>query len=255
MIFKLEDTAKAEKIFENWQESLIWSCLQKVMGAIYVDDLQSPKSAMAVLGDFCFVDGEPDDELVMFRPESYEKRFLIMVPGSEAWEKVIETQYGDRAVKVTRYAIKKEPGIFDAEKLAGMVDALPEGYQVKMIDKELYEWCKNYEWSRDFVSQYENYPLFEQMGLGVMVLKDGIPVSGASSYSSYKGGIEVEIVTDEPCRRRGLARVCGAKLILECMKRGWYASWDARTRWSADLAEQLGYHYDHEYTAYDIEAL
>lgn len=252
MIFKLENTAKAEKIFENWQESLIWSCMQKVMGEIYVDNIDAPKSAMAILGDFCFVDGEPDGEMVLFRPKGYEQRFLIMVPGNDAWGDLIEEKYGSRANKVTRYAIKKEPGIFDERKLNDIVAALPSEFSVKMIDKELFEWCREHEWSRDFVAQYEDYGCFSQIALGAVVVKDGIPVSGASSYSSYQGGIEVEIVTDEAYRRKGLASVCGAKLILECVKRGWYPSWDARTKWSAALAEKLGYHYDHEYTAYEI---
>ena len=36
MPVKLEDTTKARKLFGEWKETLIWSCLQKVMGDIYV---------------------------------------------------------------------------------------------------------------------------------------------------------------------------------------------------------------------------
>jgi hypothetical protein len=31
-----------------------------------------------------------------------------------------------------------------------------------------------------------------------------------------------------------------------------HPSWDAYNRWSVALAEKLGYHFDHEYTAYEI---
>ena len=85
-----------------------------------------------------------------------------------------------------------------------------------------------------------------------MILKDGEPVSGASSYSGYRGGIEIEIDTRKDFRRKGLAFVCGAKLILECLDRGWYPSWDAHNLWSVALAEKLGYHFDHEYEAYEV---
>ncbi len=34
--------------------------------------------------------------------------------------------------------------------------------------------------------------------------------AGASSYSVYKGGIEIEIDTSSEYRRRGLATACGA---------------------------------------------
>ncbi len=50
----------------------------------------------------------------------------------------------------------------------------------------------------------------------------------------------------------GLAYACGARLILECLARGIYPSWDAHNLESAALAEKLGYHYDRPYTAFLI---
>ncbi|MCI9059896.1 MAG: GNAT family N-acetyltransferase, partial [Lachnospiraceae bacterium] len=44
----------------------------------------------------------------------------------------------------------------------------------------------------------------------------------------------------------------GARLILACMERGWYPSWDAQNLWSVKLAEKLGYHFDRAYPAYEI---
>lgn len=108
------------------------------------------------------------------------------------------------------------------------------------------------EWCKDWVAQYRDYDTYRKYGLGAVILKDGEPVSGASSYSGYIGGIEVEIDTREDHRRRGLTLVCGAKLIVECLERGWYPSWDAQNKWSVSLAEKLGYHFDHEYTAYEV---
>ena len=88
--------------------------------------------------------------------------------------------------------------------------------------------------------------------MGVVILKDGEIVSGASSYSGYIGGIEIEIDTREDYRRKGLAFAAGAGLILECLKRGLYPSWDAQNKWSAALAKKLGYHDSHAYTAYEV---
>lgn len=45
MIYELEDTTKVVGIFKGWHETLIFSCLQKVMGKIFVTDLYAPKSA------------------------------------------------------------------------------------------------------------------------------------------------------------------------------------------------------------------
>lgn len=49
MIYELKDTKKAEKIFDGWQETMIDSCIQQVMGKIFVTDLKHPKSACAFL--------------------------------------------------------------------------------------------------------------------------------------------------------------------------------------------------------------
>ena len=75
-------------------------------------------------------------------------------------------------------------------------------------------------------------------------------MGGASSYTSYREGIEIQIDTKEEYRRRGLAYASGAKLILECLDRGLYPSWDAENWGSVKLAEKLGYHFDYEYPAY-----
>ena len=82
MIYELKDTKKAEKIFDGWQETMIDSCIQQVMGKIFVTDLKHPKSACAFLGCFAFYSGVPDRELVKNKPEG----FVIMVPQNEAWE-------------------------------------------------------------------------------------------------------------------------------------------------------------------------
>ncbi len=35
MIYELEDTTNLFELFKGWQETLIYSCLQKVMGKIF----------------------------------------------------------------------------------------------------------------------------------------------------------------------------------------------------------------------------
>ena len=60
------------------------------------------------------------------------------------------------------------------------------------------------------------------------VMRNGEPVSGASSYSGWPGGIEIEIDTREDYRRQGLAYAAAAALILACLDRGLYPSWDAQ---------------------------
>ena len=229
MPVKLKDTMKAKKLFGDWQETLIWSCLQKVMGDIYVDNASDPQSAMAVLGDFCFFAGNAEEDIVSFKPENCFQDFIIMVPQSEEWAELIVKNYGDRAKPATRYAIKKEQNIFDKDTLRSAVNSLKPGY-----------------------IQFRDYEMYKKLGIGFAVLKGKSLVAGASSYARYREGIEIEIDTKEEFRRNGLAYACGAKLILECLDRGLYPSWDAQNPASAALAEKLGYHFDYEYRAFEI---
>ena len=254
MIYEVTGTEQVMQLFAGWQETMIWSCLQGVMGHLYADSADNPQSAMAILGDFCFFAGTPDRELVTFKPQWCRQDFLIMTACCAQWFALIEAAYGEKAVKVTRYAMKKEPDIFDRKKLIAFSKSLSKEFSLRLIDREMYQACRKQNWSRDLVSLYSDYEEYEKTGLGVVALLKGEPVAGASSYSSYKGGIEIEIDTRAEYRRQGLATACGARLILECLDRGLYPSWDAQNLWSVALAEKLGYHFDHEYTAYEINA-
>lgn len=237
-------------IFDSWNETIIRSCLQGVMGEIHTNSAED--AAMAILGDFAFFAGKPSEELIRLKPESCKQDFIIVVPQNNEWAQLIEKCYGDKAKKVTRYAIKKEPDIFSTAKLEQAVLSLPDDYALKMLEEPEYNMCRNNDWANDLVSQYKDYDMYKELGLGVVILRDGELVAGASSYSTYNEGIEIEIDTREDHRRKGLAYACGARLIMECLKRGLYPSWDAQNKRSVALAEKLGYHFSHEYTAYEI---
>lgn len=252
MVYELKEPQKANILFKNWDETLIWSCLQNVMGKIFADDLEKPQAAMALLGDFCFFAGKPTEELVRYKPAGCIQDFIIMIPQTEGWERTITMAYGSNAKRVMRYATKKEAYVFDCIMLQQYINQLPSDYSLHRIDRMLYEKCKAEPWSRDLVSQYADYETYERLGIGVAAIKNGEIVSGASSYTSYLGGIEIEIDTKETYRRQGLACACGAQLILECQKRNLYPSWDAQNRGSLSLAVKLGYRFSHEYPAYEI---
>ncbi len=246
MVYELEDTSRVENLFAGWEETLIYSCLQKVMGKVFVTDTEDPKSAFAFVGVFAFYAGEPDEELVRNKPDG----FVIMVPQNEAGVELIENVYPD-AKKVTRYAIKKDTR-FDVEALKKNLDLLPEGYELKDIDDTLYDMCWENPVTAEFVAVFGSKERYFEYGRGVMILKDGKFVSGASSYTQYNEGIEIEVDTIESERRKHLATVTCSALILRCLEEGLYPSWDAHNMNSVHLAEKFGYEFDHEYIAYEV---
>jgi hypothetical protein len=194
----------------------------------------------------CFFAGEPNIELVKNKPSG----FAIMVPQNKEWEKLIEMVYPN-AKKVIRYAIKKDTQ-FDVEALKKNLQMLPKGYELKQIDSNIYDMCLESPVTKDFVSSFDSKEIYLKDGRGMVILKNGRIVSGASSYTRYREGIEIEVDTVKEERRKGLALIVCSSLILRCIDEGLYPSWDAQNMGSVHLAKKLGYEFDHEYVAYEV---
>ena len=248
MIYELKDTSKVKELFTGAVDSLVTTCLEGMMDSkIYVTDLDDPRSAMAYLAEFAFFAGEPDRELASFKP----KGVVGMVPSSEAWAKLIEDCFPG-VQRWTRYAIRKDT-TFDRAKLERLAASLPEGYEIKPIDGDLYDKCLAEPLFTDGVCHFASKAAYLEQGRGFAVLKGGEPVAMASSYTVYREGIEIEINTLEGERRKGLATALAAALILSCLADGLYPSWDAANMDSVHLAEKLGYEFSHEYCCYAVE--
>ena len=248
MVYELKDRAKVAPLFAGMEDSMIASCLQGMMDSrIFVTDLERPRSAMAHLADFAFLAGEPDRALVA---EGKPKGFVILVHPDEAWAKLIEECF-PAAQRWTRYAIRKDT-TFDRKRLEKLAATLPAGYEMRRIDGDFYDRCLNEPLFTDGVCHFGSKAAYLEEGRGFVVLKDGAPVAMASSYTVYGEGIEIEIDTLEPERRKGLATALAATLILSCLNDGLYPSWDAANMDSVRLAEKLGYEFSHEYPCYAV---
>lgn len=252
-VYTVQDMTTIAHLFVGRDETFVRSCLQGCMGIAYADSLQQPTSAQISVGDFCFFAGTANDELARNRPQNLQSNFAILAPQNHQWEQTIERCLGSRAVRHVRYAVKKEPHVFDEIRLEYFAGQLADGYELRLIDHELYKQIQGLEWARDLCSNFNTYQEYRAHGLGVVAVKDDIIVSGASSYIWFEGGIEIEIDTRKDQRRKGLALACGATLILECLAQGLYPSWDAHNKASLALAEKLGYHFEKEYLVYEVE--
>ena len=230
-------------LFFGWQETMIWSCLQGCMGRALWEGGDRPRSAMLWVGDFCFFAGSPSVEL------AGQGTAPILVPRDGGWERALELAWGDRVRRWTRYATEKDPNCFDRAALKRFAE-LPQGYELRPMDRELYAQAMEEGWSRDLCAVFQGQEDYCRRGLGVAALYQGRLAAGASSYTVYRGGIEIEIDTAPRHRRRGLAAACGARLILDCLDRGLYPSWDAHDLRSAALARKLGYQIAGPYPVY-----
>lgn len=235
-------------LFSGWEETMINSCLQGYMGRAFANAEQMPESGMLCVGDFYFLSGTPNEDLVRTIRKIAGETALV-IPREKEWESLI-CEILPEAEETLRYALKKNRNSFCIEKLEKLVKDLPDGFYIQLIDEELYQRCLMQEWSRDFVSLFRNAKQYKECGIGFVVMHGDDLAAGASSYSYYDGGIEIEIDTKLEYRRRGLASACAARLILECLDRGLFPSWDAANRISLALAEKLGYQFDQAYVTY-----
>lgn len=239
-------------LFQGLEDSLILSCIQNYFGTAWVDDLSAPTSGRIIVGDYCFLAGKPREELLCDRSDGLLPTGMVLIPDSPRWHSAIERVYGGRCHKKERYAIKKEGDVFDRELLKGYVNGLEDGYVLREIDQSIYDILMSGEWSEDFCKEFLDWEHFRDRGMGVVVCRGEEIVAGASSYTSYREGIEVEIITREDYRRRGLALVCGSALILKALENNLYPNWDAANMASVAVATKLGYHYDKPYGVYEI---
>ena len=233
-----------EKLFAGWEAPMVQACLQGRMGRVQT---LGKDSALASIGDFCFLAGEPSPELLTAADAP------ILVPGSAGWEALIREVLGERAVPFTRYATRREPENFRRDRLIRFTRSLPHGFSIHPIGREIYFTLMEGEWAWDLCGCFAGASDFLERGLGFVVTQGGMLVAGASSYAVCDGAIEIEIDTRPDFCRLGLASACGARLILECLTRGIYPGWDAHDGRSLALAEKLGYRLDHPYTAYWVE--
>lgn len=237
-------------LFANWDETLIWTALQGRMGMIWTYG----SAALCACGDFVFLSPAQEDakELLQAVHSWLGNRFAILTVREENVHAAVPAVFAQAAREETRYAFWKDSSAFDRKLLEELTKKLPSEMMLRVFDSELYALAMQESWSRDFCSQFSSCEDFLQNGVAVGTLQDGRLIGGAGTYIAYEGGIEVEVDTHEDFRGQGIATACSARLILECMDRGLYPSWDAANLISVRLAQKLGYRLKGPYAVWHI---
>ncbi|MCA1046574.1 GNAT family N-acetyltransferase [Bacillus toyonensis] len=243
---------KLVSMFEDFNNVILLSYLQGHMGRAWVNDLENPTVAQVTVGIFTFYTGDPNvketEELLRNIPEK-----MLVIVNSEEWKKRLETFYERKIDKFLRYKFKRNSEFFNRSKLQSFRSTLPKGYELRRIDEHIANNSTLHKLSEDFTSQFQSVEDYLNRGIGYSILYNGEVICGASSYSIYDKGIEIEVATDLNHRRKGLATVVSAALILDCLEKGKYPNWDAANTTSAKLAEKLGYVFDKAYDTYFVD--
>ena len=112
-IVKIKDIEKVKGLFGDWENNFVMSCLQGIMGEVHSFDLDNPKSAVAVLGDFRMFAGEPNENLLKY---DYKKGVMdIIIPQNDKWAELVRNTFDvdlDANKTEVKHAVEE---IFDVE--------------------------------------------------------------------------------------------------------------------------------------------
>ncbi|SER54878.1 GNAT acetyltransferase [Salipaludibacillus aurantiacus] len=217
-----------------------------------MDDPEDPSVAQITNGIFVFYAGDPHtkeaEELLFNLPE-----FTLAIVDSEEWKERVESVHSGSFEKFQRYRFEKNRDHLERNHIQHLISSLQEGYEIKLVDKNLAKEPSFQELSEDFISQFDSIDDFVNRGIGYAILHKGKVVSAATSFSIYDEGIEIEVASHPDHRRKGLATIVSSALILDCLERGKYPSWDGANAESVELAKKLGYIFKEPYDTYFIE--
>lgn len=253
MIYKVETkiSNKIVSMFNDFDSTIVLSGLQGHMGSIWVDNLHNPTVAQIIVGIFVFYAGEPhakaSRELLNNIPD-----FALVIVGTEEWKKRIEEVHENANEKFQRYSFVKDFKNFDQNMLKANLTLLPEKYKLKRVDAFITSKESFSSLSEDFISQFSSVNDFLNRGIGFVILDQEKVVCGATSFSVYDNGIEIEIATHPKYRRQGLATIVASSIILYCLERNIYPNWDGANTESLNLAQKLGYKFDKSYDTFYI---
>lgn len=252
-----QEIAMILPFYKDATDSTIYAYLDGYMGKGFVDCKENISHTIILQGDFVFPsNGEGFDEeiaLSMMKEltEIKDKNSFLIIPQTKEWEEFLKNN--EMFSSFPRYHFEAPTAEqFDVKILEEICEKLPKQYRFERIDETLYPRVMAEDWSRDFCSNFASAKDFLAHGLGIVVMEGDTICGGASSYTAYKKGIEVEIVTRKEYRNQGIASACGAKLILTCLAEQKLPHWDAANETSVRLAKRLGFEYLGAYDTYYI---
>ena len=238
---------KAKNLFQTWTKNMIIYGLDAGLGQFFMNAPEA--SCLYQLGNFIFPAGQVDPNLWQEFSKKYSLADKVIISEEPSWQEFLDSQ--SELEQFTRYAFADRAS-FDAEALEKWLRRLPANYYLCPIDKESYERLAGEVWSQDLQGDFSDFDHFQAAGsFGFLLYSGEEIIAGVSTGLVYHGALEIEIATKPAYQRQGLAKILGAKMILEAQKRPLFPLWDAHNEASKKIAESLGYQCLGAYPAYE----
>lgn len=230
-----------------WIPPVIHAALYGEMGFACVDRVDAPSVCSLNLSDFVMFAGDATTATARYFVDTTERPCFVL-PSGDAWEELLRERFGDVTTR-RRYSFRK--GGLGREHLSATAIP-PAAFELRPLDGTAVRQAAAEAWSQSLVENFPSVELFLSTGVGYGIFEHGRLVAGASSFTVYRNFLEVEVDTHPDYRRRGLATVVAARLLLHCLDHGLVPHWDAANETSRSIAERLGFTLDRGYEVLEV---
>jgi hypothetical protein len=247
-----EDRSKIRNLFDSHTRgrAIIFSALGQGRGNVWVNYLDNPTVARLQLAMINAVTGDsnsPDAEELIRMIEPLQ---LVFGP-NDKWVSIIKKMWGNRLGVQQRTLLS--PDSLDIENLRKLRNQLPNGYKLEKMDLETIRRVDKRRAMHipTFFGSSEN---FYRMGIAYCIKYEDEVVCMASTFTPFVDEFEIQVDTSDTVhRRKGLATVASAALIIHALENGLTPHWDAANEASVHLALKLGYTNPDHWEAYYLK--
>jgi hypothetical protein len=216
--------------------------LEGAMGEVMVDSEIDPKVVVLGIPKLkLFIPGGNANHAAAREYMENLPKVSAFILQSEEWEGLLKEIHVGKFIPMQRYAFTSEN--LNIERLRQLASQIPDGYQLKQMDLHLAKQLasERSEFASAHMVNFDSPEDFIARGFGFCILAGDEIVRAATTFAICAKGIEIQISTREKQRRKGLATVVAAHLIIHCLQNNLDPNWDAENERSASLAMKLGY--------------
>lgn len=247
-----EDRSKVRPLFDSHTRAraLILPALDQGRGNVWSNSIEAPTVARLQLVMINAVAGDSTNPDAVELIQMIEPMQLVFGPDDE-WTQIIKEQWGDRLGIQQRALFSSES--LDLDHLRHLRDQLPEGYKLERMDLETIKRVDKRQ-AMHIPTFFGSSEDFFKEGIAYCIKFEEKVVCMASTFTPFTDEFEIQVDTSDPDhRRKGLATVASAALMVHALEKGIVPYWDAANEASINLALKLGYTDPDHWEAYYLK--
>lgn len=225
---------------------LVHGILSGAFGHAFVDNPNTPKTAMLIDGGFVFFAGDSTTAAATTMVSRCPSGSLLIGP-SDNWEALIR-QIWNGHFKLRQRVAFQQPKQWDRKRLRTMIQNISPGYRLTRITTADVQRFAQLSASLVQIDAPTGQPSFAN-SIGFGIESAGQYVSGCAGAPAG-GLLEFEVQTHPAHKRLGLATAAAAALVDYCLDHELEPCWDAANPMSTGLALKLGFIETKRYNTY-----